>query len=293
MSVPPEYTVATHPIYLCFTLNPNPLGRHCFTQKLKTMLKSQLRRTLLVSNALLFITAPAVSFRNDGNADNFSQETISTEFAKTHKVLLNKNVKQFVKNYIRKNNECLYKIKRRNIPRFLMMDSVFKRYRLPVELKYLAVVESELKPRVVSRAGAAGPWQLMPKTARIFGLKISRGFDERTDYDKSTKAAVRYLKDLYTEFGDWLLVLAAYNGGPAPVYRAIHKSGSRNFWKLQSYLPAESSAHVKKFIATHYYFEGQGSVTTLTKAERLEYTKAMGTMLAETHINTDAVSEKP
>ncbi len=105
----------------------------------------------------------------------------------------------------------------------------------------------------------------MPATARILGLKVNRSHDERTDYFKSTHAAAKYLKDLYTEFGDWLLVIAAYNGGPGNVYSAIRKSGSRNFWNLQYYLPAESRTHVKKFIGTHYIFEGQGRVTTLNQ----------------------------
>jgi len=84
-------------------------------------------------------------------------------------------------------------------------------------------------------------------------------------------AAAKYLRDLYGEFGDWLLVLAAYNSGPAPVYRAIRKSGSRNFWCLEKYLPAESRDHVRKFIASHYYFEGNGGVTTLTRTEWTAY----------------------
>lgn len=94
--------------------------------------------------------------------------------------------------------------------------------------------------------------------------------DERTNYYKSTQAAAKYLKDLYSEFGDWLLVIAAYNGGSAHVYSAIRKSGSNNFWDLQYYLPAESRNHVKKFIGTHYIFEGQGGITTLTRDEATE-----------------------
>ncbi len=107
----------------------------------------------------------------------------------------------------------------------------------------------------------------MPATARILGLKVTRKHDERTNYYKSTRAAARYLRDLYDELGDWLLVIAAYNGGTAHVYSAIRRSHSRDFWDLQYYLPAESRNHVKKFIGTHYIFEGQGSVTTLTKSE--------------------------
>ena len=107
----------------------------------------------------------------------------------------------------------------------------------------------------------------MPATARVLGLKVTRKYDERTNYYKSTQAAAKYLRDLYKELGDWLLVIAAYNGGTANVYRAEHKSGSHDFWDLQYYLPAESRNHVKKFIGTHYIFEGQGGITTLTKEE--------------------------
>jgi len=202
-----------------------------------------------------------------GDKNGLSQETLYNLSAV--KMPLNKNVSQFVTNYIHDNRQELYTIRQRSRSPFAMIDSVFRRYKLPVQLKYLAVIESDLKATAVSRVGATGPWQLMPQTAQQLGLKVSQANDERKQYYKSTKAAALYLKDLYSEFGDWLLVLAAYNGGPGPVYRAIHKSGSRNFWNLQGYLPAESRVHVKKFIAAHYYFEGQGSVTTSTRTERL------------------------
>jgi membrane-bound lytic murein transglycosylase D len=183
-------------------------------------------------------------------------------------VRLNKQATIFVKDYLKRNNQLLGKIKQRGEKHFPMMDSIFNLYNLPVELKYLAVVESELKSTATSHVGAKGPWQFMPQTAKILGLKINKYYDERTNFRKSTRAAAIYLRDLHNMYGDWLLVLAAYNGGPGPVNKAIKKSGSRNFWKLQQYLPEESRGHVKKFIATHYYFEGQGGETTLTKAER-------------------------
>ncbi|HEY4061016.1 MAG TPA: lytic transglycosylase domain-containing protein [Puia sp.] len=194
------------------------------------------------------------------------------------RVKLNKQATQFANNYIRKNAEDLVNIRQRSKVPFTIMDSVFVRYGLPVELKYLAVIESELKTTALSHVGALGPWQLMPETAHDLGLKITRHYDERTNYYKSTKAAALYLKDLYAQFGDWLLVLAAYNSGPKPVLTAIHKAGSRNFWALQSFLPAETRGHVKRFIATHFYFEGQGSVTTLTKAENIAYAKSLNTL---------------
>ncbi|HEX6848226.1 MAG TPA: lytic transglycosylase domain-containing protein, partial [Chitinophagaceae bacterium] len=104
-------------------------------------------------------------------------------------------------------------------------------------------------------------------TGRRFGLKVNEYVDERTDYYKSTHAAAKYLSELYNIYNDWLLVIAAYNGGPGNVNAAIRKSKSRNFWDLQHFLPAESRDHVKKFIATHYVMEGDGGITTLTKDE--------------------------
>lgn len=169
--------------------------------------------------------------------------------------LANEQGKKFVANYIRHNDEDLNVVRKRSEGPFSIIDSVLGRYGLPEELRYLAVIESELKPTALSRVGARGPWQLMPTTAHELGLKVNHKSDDRTNYYKSTVAAAKYLRDLHREFGDWLLVLAAYNGGPRPVYRAIHKAHSRSFWALQKYLPAESRGHVKKFIATAYYFE--------------------------------------
>jgi membrane-bound lytic murein transglycosylase D len=107
----------------------------------------------------------------------------------------------------------------------------------------------------------------MPTTAHELGLKVNRRSDDRTNYYKSTVAAAKYLRDLHREFGDWLLVLAAYNGGPRPVYKAIHKAHSRSFWALQKYLPAESRGHVKKFIATALYFEAAEKAAPSVKPE--------------------------
>jgi membrane-bound lytic murein transglycosylase D len=191
------------------------------------------------------------------------------------KVRLNKQALLFANHYIRTDVESLVKIRQRCKVPFTIMDSVFVHHGLPVELKYLAVIESELNTTALSCVGAVGPWQLMPQTAHELGLKITPRYDERTNYYKSTKAAALYLKDLYGQFGDWLLVLAAYNSGPGPVIAAIQKSGSRNFWALQDYLPAETRGHVKRFIATEYFFEGHGSVATLTKAENIAYTKSL------------------
>jgi membrane-bound lytic murein transglycosylase D len=196
-----------------------------------------------------------------------------------------------MKEFLKREKEALDKVKQRSAAYFKVIDTVFTKYGLPTELKYLAVVESYLKTNAVSRVGAKGMWQFMPQTARDLGLKITKKYDERTYLYKSTVAAARYLKDLYSEFGDWLLVMAAYNGGPGTVHKAIRRSGSRNFWALQYYLPAESRAHVKGFIGTHYYFEGEAGYTTLTKSETIAYKKALEAFYAkeEAEIHTNEI----
>ena len=182
-------------------------------------------------------------------------------------VQLNARAISFVEDYMAKNRKSLEKLKGWGRPYFDMIDAVLTYYGLPRELKYLAVIESYLKTYAVSWAGAVGPWQFMPETGRRMGLKVNAYIDERTDYYKSTHAAAKYLTELYNRYGNWLLVIAAYNGGPGNVDAAIRKSKSTNFWDLQHFLPAESRDHVKKYIATHYVMEGDGCITTLTKEE--------------------------
>ena len=145
-------------------------------------------------------------------------------------------------------------------PYFNLIETVLLQYGLPRELKYIAVIESNLSTGATSQVGAGGPWQFMPYTARDYGLVVNGYLDERRDYYKSTHAAARYLLVLYRQMHDWLLVMAAYNGGPGRVYNAMKKSGSKNFWDLQYYLPAESRTYVKRFIATHYIMEGSGGI---------------------------------
>jgi membrane-bound lytic murein transglycosylase D len=182
-------------------------------------------------------------------------------------VKLNPQAVSFVEDYTAQYNTKLTNMKTWGRPYLNLIENVLSKHGLPTELKYLSVIESDLKTSATSWVGAAGPWQLMPATARELGLRVNRKNDERRDYSKSTNAAAKYLNDLHNMFNDWLLVIAAYNCGPGPVLSAIRKSGSRNFWALQNYLPSESRNHVKKFIATHYIMEGDGSVTTMTKTE--------------------------
>ncbi len=175
---------------------------------------------------------------------------------------VNPHAESYMQDYLMAHSNSLIKMKGWGQPYFNLIDNIFAQYGLPRELKYLAVIESNLNSGATSWVGAGGPWQFMPYTARDYGLVVNGSFDERRDYYKSTHAAARYLLTLYSQMHDWLLVIAAYNGGPGRVYSAIKKSGSRNFWSLQYYLPEESRNHVKKFIATHYIMEGTGGITT-------------------------------
>ena len=137
---------------------------------------------------------------------------------------------------------------------FPIYEKYLKKYGLPDELKYLSLIESGLNPKVISRAGAGGLWQFMPKTARVdFGLRIDNYVDERFDPEAATDAACKYLKQLYRIFGDWHLVLAAYNTGPGNVRRAIRKcNGGQTFWAIYNCLPRETRGYVPQYIGMVY-----------------------------------------
>lgn len=167
----------------------------------------------------------------------------------------NEYVNNYVRNYLEAHNKTLNSVQNSSTKPFSVIDNVLEKKQLPKELKYLAVIESALNHKAVSRAGAVGPWQLMESTAKMMGLSVNRHRDDRTDWYKSTTAATKYLELLYSQLNDWLLVIAAYNSGPTPVQRAIERTGSRNFWDIKEYLPRETQGHVLAFIATASIFE--------------------------------------
>jgi membrane-bound lytic murein transglycosylase D len=134
-----------------------------------------------------------------------------------------------------------------------IFEEALDAYGLPIELKYLPIIESALNPSAASRAGASGLWQFMIGTGKIYGLESNSLVDERRDPIKATWAAARYLKELYTIYGDWNLVIAAYNCGPGNVNKAIRRAnGQRDYWAIYNYLPRETRGYVPSFIAANY-----------------------------------------
>ncbi len=134
-----------------------------------------------------------------------------------------------------------------------IFEQALEAYGLPLELKYLPVIESGLNPRAVSRVGATGLWQFMLATGKQYGLQVNSLVDERQDPLRSSYAAAQYLRDLYKVFGDWNLVIAAYNCGPENITRAIRRAGgSKDYWQIYPYLPSETRGYVPAFIAANY-----------------------------------------
>lgn len=150
---------------------------------------------------------------------------------------------------------------------FPMFENILRDRGLPTDLKYLAVIESGLKPTATSKVGAAGLWQFMKSTGRMMGLNVNKTLDERRDPVKSTEAAAEYLKYLNEKFGDWTLALAAYNCGPGNVRKAIRKSGGKKtFWEIKEFLPRETRNYIPKFIAITYlmnYYYDHGIMPVL------------------------------
>jgi len=162
----------------------------------------------------------------------------------------------FIQQYAQKESEYYEERKEKAVPFFTVYDQILASYGLPLELKYLSVIESDLNKNCVSHAGAVGLWQLMPDAAKTFGLKVGGKNDERKDLTKSTHAAAKYLKQLYGRFNDWLLVVASYNCGPNRLARILNERSGKTFWDIEAYLPLETRNHVKKYLGMQYIFEG-------------------------------------
>ncbi len=168
----------------------------------------------------------------------------------------NTSLESVIKSYLKNRHEQLERLMALSKFYFPLFEQELDNQNIPLEIKYLAIVESALKPRAKSRVGATGLWQFMYGTGKMFGLEVSSYVDERMDPIMATKAACKYLSNLYKIFGDWDLALASYNSGPGNVNKAIRRSGGyTNYWNIRRNLPRETAGYLPAFLATMYIFE--------------------------------------
>ena len=168
----------------------------------------------------------------------------------------NPSLESVIKGYLKNRRRTMGRLMALSDYYFPMFEEALDRHELPLEMKYLAIVESALAPQAKSRVGATGLWQFMFATGKMFGLDVNSYVDERSDPIKATEAACQYLKSLNRSFNDWDLALAAYNSGPGNVSKAIRRSGGyTNYWNIRSNLPRETAGYLPAFLATMYIFE--------------------------------------
>ena len=200
------------------------------------------------------------------NADSipiFSDSVIKTRLSKLNlqtpfELVYNEAVKKQINIYANNYRKHVSKMLGKATYYFPLFESKLEEFDLPLEFKYLAIVESALKPHARSKSAATGLWQFMYATGKIYDLKITSYIDERSDPLKSTIAACEYFTFLYKMFNDWELVLAAYNGGPGYVSRAMRKTGAKDYWSVRPYLRNETQNYVPKFIAVNYIMNYAG-----------------------------------
>jgi len=182
----------------------------------------------------------------------------------------NESVRAMIDLYIRKNGIISRALSRKDLY-FPMYEEMLDKYNIPQELKYLSIIESALNPVATSRARAVGLWQFMSATGRMYGLHSSYSTDDRMDPYKSTEAACQHLSDLYDIYGDWFLVLAAYNAGPGNVNKAMRRSGKTDYWGIRPYLPRETQSYVPAFIAVNYMMKYSASHNIQTFEKGVSY----------------------
>ncbi len=202
----------------------------------------------------------------------------------------NSNVKAFIELYtVRKRSQLSYMMGLSDYY-FPLFEQVLAANKLPLELKYLPIIESALNTTAISRMGAAGLWQFMVATGRMYGLEVNTLVDERLDPIKATHAAAKFLKDLYAIYGDWHLVIAAYNCGPGNVNKAIRRAGGkRDFWAIYHFLPAETRGYVPVFIGANYSMH-YAAKHNICKAE-VEMPSITDTIVVRERIHLEQVAQ--
>ncbi len=201
----------------------------------------------------------------------------------------NKHVRSYIDLYAVRKRKLVSKVLATSKYYFPIFEEVFDRENIPLEMKYLAVIESALNQNAVSPVGATGMWQFMAPTGRIYGLRTDNSIDERRDIIRSTEAAVKYFKNSYRIYGDWLLVIASYNCGPGNVNKAIRRSGGkRTFWEIMPYLPKETRGYVPAFIAATYVMNYAAEHNLYPTEEEMYY--HMDTVMVDNKVSIEQLA---
>ena len=238
---------------------------------------------------------------DDVDKKNISDVALSTQLLKERLAKLdsktpfhiayNPALEKVIKSYLKYRKRYYPALMAKASYYFPMFEKHLDQYDIPLEMKYLAIVESALNPTAKSRMGATGLWQFMYPTGVQYKLKVSSYVDERQDPLKATIAACQYLSDLYNIFGDWDLALAAYNSGPGNVSKAIKRSGGyRNYWNIRPFLPRETASYVPAFYATMYLFEYQKEHQLVPKKFQIRHFETDTIRIKKT-ISFDQISE--
>ncbi|MGB1283668.1 MAG: transglycosylase SLT domain-containing protein [Polaribacter sp.] len=240
-------------------------------------------------------------YLEDIDLKNVSDVNVSTEILKERlqklntktpfHIAYNPKLEKVIKSYLKYRKKYFPILMAKAVYYFPMFEKYLDQYDIPLEMKYLAIVESALDPKAKSVVGATGLWQFMYTTGIQYQLNVSSYVDERQDPLKATIAACKYLSNLYTIFGDWDLALAAYNSGPGNVSKAIKRSGGyRNYWNIRPFLPRETADYVPAFYATMYLFEYQKEHQLVANKTEIRHFET-DTIRVKKTISFDQISE--
>lgn len=236
----------------------NNLKSYETAKSIDSLWLSELYKSSLIDTSSYIVDIDSIEVFNDAELPTeLLKERLAHLNSKTpFNIDYSPELEKLIKFYLQKRRNSLANIIGRSQYYFPVFEEHLAKNNIPLELKYLAIIESALNPRAKSRVGATGLWQFMYQTGIQYGLKVSSYVDERSNPIKSTEAASKYLLTLYNVFGDWDLALAAYNSGPGNVTKAIRRSGGKtNYWNLRPYLPRETANYVPAFYATLYLME--------------------------------------
>ena len=256
---------------------------------------SAISDTIVKNNILndsLFLEKIKVNNKNLENRSNniFIKRLDSLDNVSPMDLQYNKKVQPFIDNYINRNKKLISKMQSLSEYYFSIFEVFLDKYNLPLELKYLTILESALNPKAKSPSGATGLWQFMYLTGKQYNLNVNSYIDERQDPIKSTEAACRYFIDLYEIFGDWNLVLAAYNGGPGYIQRKIKQHNITDFWSLAPHLRKETRDYVPTFIAVNYIMNYSKEHKIEPEISKISF-KRTDTLVLKQQITLDVLKE--